>query len=226
MFPYLILGCNVLAVLLGTAVGCLLRRHISAGMQEHTMLYFAAISVALGVQMLSRVSQMTAVVFAFLLGGIVGHVLKVDQRTGVMVENIQTSAQSETVQTVLVAFTLFCIGTTGILGAMELGLTGDPTLLTTKAIMEFLASIFFAASCGWVLAIVSIPLGLILAAFYLLSTYIAPYMTDAMIGNFSACGGLIQLVNALRISKLKNPPVLDLIPGLILVIPITLFWPL
>lgn len=114
MFSYLVLGCNILAVLLGTAAGCLLRRHISDRLRENTMTYFAAISAALG---------------------------------------------------------------------------------------------------------------LILTTFYLLSTYIAPYMTDAMIGNFSACGGLIQLVNALRIAKLKNPPVLDLIPGLILVVPITCFWP-
>lgn len=225
MFSYLVLGCNILAVLLGTAAGCLLRRHISDRLRENTMTYFAAISAALGVQMLGRVDQMTAVVFAFLLGGTVGHFLRLDHRIGLLVAKLQDGAHTDTAHTVLSAFTMYCIGTTGMLGAMELGLSGDSTLLTTKAIMEFLSSVFFAASCGWILAVVSIPLGLILTAFYLLSTYIAPYMTDAMIGNFSASGGLIQLVNALRIAKLKNPPVLDLIPGLILVVPITCFWP-
>lgn len=101
-----------------------------------------------------------------------------------------------------------------ILGVMELGLSGAPTLLMSKAIMEFLASIFFTASCCWILAVVSVPLGVILAAFYLPSAHIAPYKMDAIIGNFSACDRLIQLVNVLRIAKPKDPPVLDLVPGL------------
>jgi len=45
-----------------------------------------------------------------------------------------------------------------------------------------------------------------------------------MIGDFSACGGLIQLLNALRIAKLKNPPVADFIPALVLVFFISMFW--
>ena len=49
-------------------------------------------------------------------------------------------------------------------------------------------------------------------------------LTAEMIGDFSACGGLIQLLNALRIAKLKNPPVADYIPSLVLVFFISMFW--
>lgn len=225
MSSCIVLGCNVIAVLLGTAFGCLLRKHISSKLQENSMTYFAAIAAALGIQMLGRVNQMTVAVLAFLLGGLAGHLLKLDQRVGALAGKGLNGEQNGTAQILLVAFTLFCVSTAGILGALDLGFSGDATLLTTKAIMDFLSAVFFAASCGWALAIISLPLGIILAVFYLLSSYITPYMTEAMIGNFSACGGLIQLVNALRIAKLKDPPVLDLIPGLILVIPITYLWP-
>lgn len=53
--------------------------------------------------------------------------------------------------------------------------------------------------------------------FYGLSEFLMPHLTAEMIGDFSACGGLIQLLNALRIAKLKNPPVADYIPSLVLV---------
>ena len=225
MNPYLVLSCNVTAILLGTAIGCLFRKRISDTLRENSMLYFAIIAAALGIQMLSRVSQMTAVVFAFLMGGIAGHALKLDQRVGMLAGKSRDSAQNDIAQTLLVAFTLFCVSTAGFLGALELGFSKDATLRTTKAIMDFLCAVFFAASCGGILAVISIPLGVILTAFYLLSSLIGPCLTEEMIGNFSACGGLIQLANALRIAKLKDPPVLDLIPGLIFVIPITFFWP-
>ncbi|MCF2661536.1 DUF554 domain-containing protein [Pseudoflavonifractor phocaeensis] len=225
MSAYLVLGCNILAVLSGTAGGCLLRRYISPVLRDNSMTYFSVISAALGIQMLSRVSHFAAVVLAFLLGGIVGHCLKIDRRVYSLAEKVQDNGQGDTAKTLLVAFTLFCISTAGILGALDLGFLGDPTLLMTKAIMDFLSAVFFAASCGWILSVISLPLGVILVCFYLLSTMIAPYLSEEMIGNFSACGGLIQLVNALRIAKLKDPPVLDLIPGLLLIIPITYLWP-
>ena len=221
MSVFLVFGCNILAVPLGTAVGCILRKHISPKLQENSMTYFAIISAALGFQMLGRVSQMTVVVLAFLMSGVVGHALKLDQRVGGIARKGTGGGQTDAAQALLSAFTLFCISTAGILGAVELGFSGDATLLTTKAAMDFLSAVFFSTSCGWVLSIISIPLGAILLVFYLLSTGISPYLTDAVIGNFSACGGLIQLANALRIAKLKDPPVLDLAPGLIFVIPLT-----
>lgn len=224
MSVYLVLGCNVFAIVFGTAAGCFLRRHISPKLRENSMLYFAAIAAALGIQMLGRVDQMTVAVLAFLLGGLVGHVLKLDTRVGALIGKTRDGGHNDTAQIILIASTL-CIGTGAILGALELGLSGDSTLLATKAIMDFLASVFFAASCGWVLAVISIPLGIVLIIFYLVSSRISPYLTNAMIGNFSACGGVIQLVNAMRIAKLKDPPVLDLIPGLIFVVPLTYFWP-
>jgi len=225
MSAYFVLGCNVLAIPLGTAAGCLLRKYISPALRENSMTYFAAISAALGVMMLDRVNQMTVAVLSFLVGGLIGHALKLDWRVGALAGKGREDGQNSTAQTILVAFTLFCISTSGILGALELGFSGDITLLTTKAIMDFLSAVFFSASCGWVLAIITLPLGAILCFFYFASALISPFLTEAVIGNFSACGGLIQLVNALRIAKLKDPPVLDLLPGLILVAPITLLWP-
>ena len=45
-----------------------------------------------------------------------------------------------------------------------------------------------------------------------------------MIGDFSACGGMIQFLNALRMAKIKNPPVADYMPALALVFFISAWW--
>lgn len=224
MNAWIILGLNIGAVLLGTLLGCLLKRHVSAAIQENFMDFFAAITVALGVRMLGQCSNFTAVVFAFLLGGVVGHMLQLDRRTRSLAQQMRSEQEGDYTRTLLVSFTLFCTSTAGIQGALELGLTGESSLLTTKSIMDFLCAIFFAASSGWVLALISLPLGILLVGLYLLSSLIAPHLSSEMIGDFSACGGLIQFVNALRLTKLKDPPVLDLIPGLLLVFPISWLW--
>ena len=42
--------------------------------------------------------------------------------------------------------------------------------------------------------------------------------------DFKACGGLITLATGFRVAKIKNLPVVNLIPALILVFPISWFW--
>ena len=125
----------------------------------------------------------------------------------------------------LTGFTLYCFSTSGILGAMDLGFSGDITLLVTKAVMDLLAAVFFAAAgAGWQQMLITIPLGVILFGLYFLSTLLMPHVTQEMIGDFSGCGGMILVANALRMTKLKNPPVIDLIPAMILIFPITWLW--
>ena len=124
----------------------------------------------------------------------------------------------------MVAFSLYCISTTGVIGALNLGFQGDAAVLTTKAIMDFSATIFFAAGSGLILAVISLPLVFMLFLFYGLSNILMPCLTPEMIGDFSACGGMIQLLNALRIAKIKNPPVADYMPALVLVFFISAWW--
>ena len=91
--------------------------------------------------------------------------------------------------------------------------------------MDFLAAVFFAAAgAGWQQMLITIPLGVILFGLYFLSTLLMPHVTQEMIGDFSGCGGMILVANALRMTKLKNPPVIDLIPAMILVFPISWLW--
>lgn len=211
---------DVAGVVVGTLAGCGMKKYISGSLNESINLALSVISAAVGVGLLGKAVHMSAAVLALLIGGTIGHIIGIDRRLANVSKLLPETGGSETAQTLLVAFTLYCIST----GALTLGFEGDTTVLMTKAIMDCVASIFFAGSSGWVLALISIPLGIMLMAFYGLSEFLMPHLTAEMIGDFSACGGLIQLLNALRIAKLKNPPVADYIPSLVLVFFISMFW--
>ena len=215
---------DALGVVLGTVVGCVMKKYISESLNESMNLALSVISATIGVQLIGKAVHMSAAVLALLLGGVVGHIFGIDRRLANVSKLLPETGGSETAQTLLVAFTLYCISTTGVIGALTLGFEGDATVLTTKAIMDFVASVFFAGSSGLILSVISIPLAAILMAFYMLSGVLMPILTPEMIGDFSACGGLIQLLNAMRIAKIKNPPVADFMPALVLVFFISVFW--
>ena len=210
-------------VILGTAAGCLLKRYISVKLNESMNLALAVISAAIGVQLLYKAVHMPAAVLALIIGGLVGYVLGIDRQLSALSQRMPAGG-GEGTHVLLVAFTLYCVSTTGVIGALSLGFTGDTSVLVTKAIMDFAASIFFASQSGWVLALISIPLGAMLFALYGLSGILMPHLTQEMIGDFSACGGLIQLLNAIRIAKLRDPPVADFMPALIFVFFFSLVW--
>lgn len=216
---------NVIALVTGTAIGCLIRKRIPGKLQENAMIYLAVMTLALGIRLVMRAANFSPVVIAFLIGGTLGHFLKIDSRIYELPNKFAKNGAGTDISVLMTCATLYCFSTSGILGAMELGFSGDTTLLTTKAVMDFVAGIFFAAAgAGWGQAIVSVPMAVILISFYLLSRFMMPYLTPGMIDDFSACGGLILITNALRMMKLNDPPVLDLVPAMFAIFIVSGVW--
>jgi uncharacterized membrane protein YqgA involved in biofilm formation len=48
--------------------------------------------------------------------------------------------------------------------------------------------------------------------------------TPAMINDFKACGGFLLIATGFRMLKLKMFPTADMIPAMILVMPISFMW--
>lgn len=133
---------DVAGVAAGTAAGCLLKKYIGKELNESMNLALAAICAAVGIQLLGKAVHMPAAVLALLAGGILGHVLKIDRSLSSLSGRLPASGEGGAAQTLLVAFSLYCLSTTGIIGALSLGFEGDASVLTTKAIMDFAASVF------------------------------------------------------------------------------------
>lgn len=214
---------DIIGVLVGTSIGCLFKKSISPKLNESMNLALAVVSAGIGIQLLGRAVHMPAAVLALLIGGLAGHILGIDKKLSLLSQRLPASG-GESARILMVAFTLYCLSTTGVIGALNLGFTGETTVLATKAIMDLMASVFFAAQSGWILSLIAVPLGLILFLLWSVSGVLMPHLTAEMIGDFSACGGLIQLMNALRIAKLRDPPVADYMPALLLVFGFSTIW--
>ena len=124
----------------------------------------------------------------------------------------------------LTAVILFCVSSTGIYGSLESGMTGDHSILIAKAILDFFTAMIFACRLGKSISFISIPQFLIMISLFLLAKVIVPLTNDMMIADFKACGGLILVATGLRMLQLKPSPIADMIPALILVMPVSYAW--
>ena len=110
---------------------------------------------------------------------------------------------------------LFCIGPLTVLGSLTdgLGLGADQLLL--KAVLDGFASIAFAASLGVGVLASAIAVGAVQGSLTLLGFVAGDLMSAAQVDALTATGGVLLLGLGLRLLNLKQLPVANLLPALV-----------
>lgn len=86
---------------------------------------------------------------------------------------------------------VFCVGAMAIMGALESGLTGRHTTLFIKSILDGVTATVFASTMGIGVAFSALPVFLYQGAITVAAVYVKPFLTDAMITEMTAVGGLL-----------------------------------
>lgn len=128
------------------------------------------------------------------------------------------------IQNYVAIIVLFCASGTGIFGAMREGMTGDPSILIAKSFLDFFTAMIFACSLGIAVSAISAPMLLIQLSLATCAALILPLTTPAMMADFSAVGGLLLVATGLRICGIKMFAVVNMLPALILAMPLSAAW--
>ncbi|MFT8349793.1 DUF554 family protein [Clostridium saccharoperbutylacetonicum] len=71
---------------------------------------------------------------------------------------------------------------------------------------------------------ICVPQFIILICLFFSASIILPLTTPQMIADFTACGGMIMLATGFRISGIKSFAIANMLPALVLVMPISHLW--
>ena len=112
----------------------------------------------------------------------------------------------------------------GLFGAMNEGITGNPNILFTKAVLDLFSGIIFGAALGIRVSFIAIPQFLTLIALYFSASAIMPYVSESMLNDFSSCGGVIFLATGLRLCGIRIFPIINMLPSLVIVFLFSGFW--
>lgn len=223
------------SLLVGSIVGGFIGPRFSKDFRLHMPMVFGCTAIGISVAMIVKEKYLAPIVLAVIVGTIIGEIIHLESgiQKGVgyatkLFENITTPLADINQQDFLdkfVALTvLFCFSGTGIYGSLHEGMTGDPTFLIIKGILDVFTSLIFASTMGYTIGILVIPQFIVQALLYCVAVLIIPFTNPDMLGDFSACGGVILLAIGLRLCGIKNLPVGNMIPALILVMPMSWIW--
>ena len=110
---------------------------------------------------------------------------------------------------------VFCVGPLAILGSLSDGLGLGINQLALKSVMDGFTSIAFAASLGWGVAASALVVGVYQGTLTLLGWGLGSVLSAAQIALLTATGGLLLVGIALRLLRIRQVPVGDLLPALI-----------
>ena len=227
---------NTIAIFLGGIAGALLGDKLPEKYKEQLNLIFGLCSMGMGISSIVLMKYMPAVVFALIIGTIVGLVFKLGDKVYELCSKLQkvmirivpkketNMSETEFLATLITVIVLFCSSGMGIYGSLSEGMTGDSSLLITKSILDFFTAAIFACNLGYIVSLIAVPQFVIFTILFLSASFIVPLTTPDMIADFKACGGFLMVAAGFRILKLKMFPVVDMIPAMILVMPFSWFW--
>lgn len=207
---------NIITVVMGGLLGILFGAKLPERVREAVLSILGLFTLALGVQMFLETNNALIVLAALLTGTLLGEWWQIEARLERFGEGLKTrfakisSRQdlSHFVEGFLTASILFCVGPMAILGSIQDGLTGDFSLLATKAVMDGFAALAFASTMGVGVIFSSITVLVFQGGISLLAVQVQNIITPAMIAEMSAAGGVIligvALSNILNIRKIRT----------------------
>ena len=225
----MIILINGVAIAVGAIVGVFLRDIIAERFSQHIMQGLALCVFLVGIKGAIQIPSSMIMILSLVFGALVGEGIQMEERVRKFADWLQekTSKGKETNVNLgegfVAAVMIFCVGALATMGSIQLGLTGEPSLLQTKSILDGITSIFLAATEGIGVGLSSVAViayELILVG---LSQFVAPYLSETVTVSMSAVGSLLLVglaMNLLGITKIK---VLNFLPAIfmpIIIVPI------
>ncbi len=224
--PYAMITC-LLGVFFGGLLGWALRRQISDDIRQTMPGIVALTAIGSGVLSVTRASQIFVVTLSVILGGFIGRCLRLEQRLqGWMyraLDRVPHPADFDMERFVTIT-AVFCTSGFGLYSVMVESFSGDHAQMLSKAVMDIVVAVLYGGSLGVAVSLIAIPQGVIFVSVYFLAKVLMPVMTQPMEMNFIACGGLLTVAAGMRMAHIKEYPLIDLLPALILVMPMTRLW--
>lgn len=208
---------NTATIVIGSAVGALARRGLGKRYQE--ILYAAMGLAAVGIGVNAIVTSMSQSIYPVLfiaslaIGGVLGTAIDIDGRFSRFVSKRSKDGEG-LAQGLSTAIMIFCIGALSTLGPINSALYGDETYLLTNATLDLVTSMVLASSFGFGIAFAAIVLFCWQGAIWLLAGFLAPFLDGGLMVEITLVGGFMILASGLGILKVKEIPVMNLLPAL------------
>lgn len=159
-----------------------------------------------------------SILTALLLGGFIGSTIRIEDRLDGLGERLRirfrASSEGNFVEGFVSASLIFAIGPLAILGSISDGMSTGIDQLILKSTLDFFTAMAFAASLGWGVAASALPVGIYQGFWTLIGVGLGSILSGYQVDAMTATGGVLLVGIGLKLLKLKDIAVGNLLPAL------------
>jgi len=212
---------NVITVLAGSLVGLLFRKGIPEKVSSAVMTGLGACTVYIGISGSLCGENVLILIGSVVLGAISGTLLDIDGAINRLAAGVERKFKKDgqkisVAQGLVTSTLLFCVGSMTVTGSIQAGLTGDNSILITKAMLDLVSSMMLASSLGIGVLLSAGSVLVIQGGLVLLAGLLAPFMSAGAVNEMTCAGSLLIVMigtNLMGITKIK---VADYLPAIVI----------
>jgi len=232
MFPGFGTVLNILAIIIGGTLGVFIGGRISEKLRNLITDVLGCVTIISAADALSAYWDkdlqaampqgwvILVVVFSLLAGAVIGSLLRIEdllENFGIkQKKRFSKDSGSNFVEGFVSASLIFAIGPLAILGSISDGMGTGIDQLVLKSTLDGFTSLAFAASLGWGVALSSLPVGIYQFAWTAIGLFLGSILTDYQVSAMTAVGGILLVGISLRLLRIKQIAVGNLLPALAL----------
>ncbi|MBI3286502.1 MAG: DUF554 domain-containing protein [Chloroflexi bacterium] len=212
---------NTFTVILGGTLGTLLGERLPHRVRETVMHGLGLMTLVIGASMAIQTKNVLLVLGSVLVGGLLGEWWGIEERLDGLGKFLEarlssraTPQQSSFSRGFVVASLVFCVGPMTILGSIQDGLTGDFKLLAVKSTLDGFASLALASTLGAGVALASLTVLVYQGSLTLAARALDPLLSEAMINEMTATGGVLILGIGLLLLEVVRIRVANFLPAI------------
>jgi len=211
---------NVTVIVIAAALGVLLKRGISEKVQQVVMQSLGLCVLTIGIMSAITTKLPLLLVFSVSVGGIIGTTIGIERKLDAWGERTQARFHKDGAvpfaEGLVTATITFCVGAMAILGSIESGLHHNYQLLFVKSALDGFLAMMLATKFGFGVALSAVPVLLYQGAITLGAGFLAPLLTDEMMVEVSAVGGVLIFGIGFNLLNIKKIYVGDMLPAVLI----------
>jgi uncharacterized membrane protein YqgA involved in biofilm formation len=211
---------NVAAILLGCALGKLFGNRLKESYRDAAVKAGGLCLLVLGTQMALGGKQFILMLLSVVIGSVIGEALDIDgamDRFGKKVEQRFAAGSDGFAKAFVYSTLLFCIGPMSIMGSIAGALRDEHGILITKAVLDGIFSAVLTVTMGIGVLGSAVTTGVYQGAMVLCARWVEQFLTEAIVTEMTATGGLLILAIGLNMLKIREFKTANMLPSLLLI---------
>ncbi len=209
---------NFFAIIIGSIIGLLFKKLIPEKFKLTIIQGLGLCVILVGILNALKSDSLLLIIISVAIGSYIGELLKIEDnllKLGQWLENkFSKNGDNGFVKAFVSASLIFCVGSMAIVGSLESGLTNDHKTLYVKSLLDGIGSIIFASSFGFGVIFSSIIVLLYQGSITISSSLLKPLLTESVINQMTAIGGLLIIGIGINLLELKKINVGNMIPSI------------